>query len=127
MAKHKILLIDDETDFCKIIKLNLEQMGDFQVEIVNEGKKGFELAKKFKPDIIILDIVMPKISGLEVLKKIKTEPSTIAMPVVMLTAKEDNESQIKAAQLYDELYLVKPIEAAALKSKIEEILKRRGL
>ncbi len=127
MSKRRILIIDDEENFCKLVKMNLELDVDFTVETATEGKKGIELAKKFKPDIIILDIMMPKMSGFEVLEKIKKDPKTIGIPVVMLSAKEDMDFQVKAAQLYDELYLVKPIDAPTLKAKIEEILKRRGL
>lgn len=126
MNKRKILIIDDEESFCKLVKMNLELDENFSVEMATEGKKGIELAKKFKPDAIILDIMMPKMSGFEVLEKLKKDSNTITIPVIMLSAKEDMESQVKAAQLYDELYLVKPIDAPTLKTKIEEILKRRG-
>lgn len=127
MSKRKILIIDDEESFCKLVKMNLELDENFSVETSTEGKKGLELAKKFKPDVIILDIMMPKMSGFEVLEKIKKDPQTITIPVVMLSAKEDMDFQVKAAQLYDELYLVKPIDSPTLKAKIEEVLKRRGI
>jgi DNA-binding response OmpR family regulator len=74
MSKKRILIIDDEENFCKLVKMNLELDVDFTVETATEGKKGIELAKKFKPDIIILDIMMPKMSGFEVLEKIKKDP-----------------------------------------------------
>ncbi|MFA5337246.1 MAG: response regulator [Candidatus Omnitrophota bacterium] len=126
MHKVKILIIDDEENFCKLVKMNLELDKDFIVEIAIDGKKGIDLAKKFKPDAIILDIMMPKMSGFEVLGKLKKDSKTIAIPVIMLSAKEDIDFQFKAAQLYDELYLVKPIDAPTLKGKIEEVLRRRG-
>ena len=126
MAK-KILIIDDEKDLCLLIKKNLEALGDFNVEMATNGKKGIQLAKKVKPDLIILDIIMPGMDGFEVLKNLKSNLKTRAIPVVMLTAKEDEESKVKAAQLYDELYITKPIEASALKTKIEEVLGRRGI
>ncbi|MFA5008317.1 MAG: response regulator [Candidatus Omnitrophota bacterium] len=127
MNKIKILIIDDEEDFCKLVKMNLELNINFSVETAIEGKKGLELAKKFKPDVIILDIMMPKMSGFEVLEKLKKDTSTITIPVIMLTAKEDIDFQAKAAQLYDELYLIKPIDVVTLKAKIGEVLKRRGI
>lgn len=127
MNKKKVLIIDDEESFCKLVKMNLELDETFKVETATDGKKGLELAKRFKPDVIILDIMMPKMSGFEVLEKMKKDPQTITIPVVMLSAKEDMDFQVKAAQLYDELYLVKPIDAPTLKSKIEEVLTRRGI
>jgi DNA-binding response OmpR family regulator len=119
------LIVDDEESFCKMVKRNLELKGDFVVEMATNGKRGIDLAKKLKPDLIVLDIMMPKMSGFEVLEKLKKDVDTITIPVIMLTAREDQESQIKAAQLYDDLYLIKPIDAPTLKAKIEEVLKRR--
>ncbi|MDD4182667.1 MAG: response regulator [Candidatus Omnitrophica bacterium] len=127
MNRKKVLIIDDEESFCKLVKMNLELDESFKVETATDGKKGLELAKRFKPDVIILDIMMPKMSGFEVLEKIKKDPQTITIPVVMLSAKEDMDFQVKAAQLYDELYLIKPIDAPTLKAKIEEVLARRGI
>ncbi len=126
MSEAKILLVDDENEFCVAVKKNLEIMGNFKVFIANNGKEGLSLAESIRPDVIILDIMMPGIDGFEVLKKIKTNKNTIAIPVIMLTARGDEASKIKAARLYDEAYLTKPIEANDLKSKIEEVLKIRG-
>jgi two-component system, OmpR family, alkaline phosphatase synthesis response regulator PhoP len=127
MSKKKILIIDDETDFCKLVKRNLELIGDFEVAIAEDGKRGLASAKKLKPDLILLDIMMPHMDGFKVLEKLKTDMNTIAIPVIMLTAKGDEASKIKAAQLYDEEYITKPIDAPDLKTKIEEVLKRRGI
>lgn len=125
MAMKSILIIDDEIDLCKLIKMNLESASDFEVIIAINAEEGIKLAKKIKPDLILLDIVMPGMDGFEVLKRLKKDTNTIAIPVVMLTAKGDDISKIKGAQLYDEEYIVKPVEAPDLKAKIEEVLKRR--
>ncbi|NQS99482.1 MAG: response regulator [Candidatus Omnitrophica bacterium] len=127
MYKKKILLIDDEEDFCRLVKMNLELIGNFEVNSATNGKQGLKLAKKLKPDLILLDIMMPGINGFEVLERLKKDQDTVQIPVVMLTAKEDEPSKIKASELYDELYLTKPIEAPDLKAKIDEILKMRGV
>ena len=124
MSKKKILIIDDEVAFCKLVKRNLELIGDFDVAITTDGEGGFSLAKKLKPDLILLDIMMPIMDGFKVLEKLKSDMNTIAVPVIMLTAKGDEASKVKAAQLYDEEYITKPIEAPELKTKIEEVLKR---
>lgn len=127
MSKKKILIIDDEADFCKLVKRNLELIGDFEVAIAGDGNQGFNSAKKLKPDLILLDIMMPRMDGFKVLEKLKSDMNTIAIPVIMLTAKGDEASKVKAAQLYDEEYITKPIEALELKTKIEEILRRGGV
>ena len=125
MPKKRILLIDDEQDFCSLVKKNLELIGDFQVDTVTSGKAGLNKAKEIKPDLILLDIIMPDIDGFEVLERLKKDPDTLSIPVVMLTAKGDNVSKIKSMQLYSEDYITKPVGAQYLKAKIEEVLKRR--
>lgn len=127
MSKKKILIIDDEADFCKLVKRNLELIGDFEVVIAGDGKQGFNSAKKLKPDLILLDIMMPRMDGFKVLEKLKSDMNTLAIPVIMLTAKGDEASKVKAAQLYDEEYIIKPIEAPELKTQIEEVLRRSGV
>lgn len=127
MTKKKILIIDDETDFCKLVKRNLELISDYEVSIAGDGKKGFKSAKEFKPHLILLDIMMPGIDGLEVLKKLKSDSETTSSVVIMLTARGDDELKIKAAQSYCEDYITKPIDAPELKIKIEETLKRNGI
>ncbi len=125
LEKAKILAIDDEEDFCFFVKRNLERLGS-EVITATGGEEGFKLARKHKPDLILLDIMMPGIDGFEVLKKLKEDTETIAIPIIMLTGKDDDDSKIKAAGLYDEDYIVKPVEVDALRSRIEEALTRRG-
>ena len=123
----KILIIDDEEDLTFFVKANLELSGKFEVLIANSGKEGIRMAKRYNPDLILLDIMMPGMDGFEVLKSLKKIDSTVAIPVVMLTAKDDDDSKIQAAGLYNEEYIVKPVRIDALKTKIEEVFKLRGL
>jgi len=120
--KQKILIIDDEEDFCYFTKENLQLFGDNEVIIATSGKKGIRAVCKEKPDIILLDIVMPGMDGLEVLKRLKRNMKTIHIPVIMLTAKNEEESKMEAAGLYSVYYLVKPVETNFLKSKIDQVL-----
>lgn len=121
----KILIIDDEEDLTFFVKANLELAGDYEVLIATSGKKGIKAARRHKPDLILLDIMMPQIDGFKVLEKLKASSETMIIPVIMLTAKGDDESKLKASSLYDEDYIVKPVQIEVLKSKIEEVLKRR--
>jgi len=123
----KILLIDDEADFCKITKMNLELISDFSVEFATNAKAGINLAKRIKPDLILLDIRMPGMDGLVTLEKLKSDKDTMEIPVVMLTALDSEDYKLKASSLYDEDYITKPIEAKELKAKIEEVLSRRRI
>lgn len=126
MAKRKILLIDDEQDLCAVFKKHLESGGGFEVATALSGKEGLREAKKNKPDLILLDIMMPVMDGLKVLETLKKDNETVRIPVIMLTALDDDLDKIKAAQLYDEEYITKPVNIDQLKLKIEEVLKRRG-
>ena len=120
----RILVIDDESDFCFFIKANLQQLGNYDVAIETDPQKGLKLASQYHPDLILLDIMMPGMSGLEVLKKLKANPQTTPIPVLILTAKIDEESKHEAARLYDEAYIEKPVEIKLLKSRIEKVLSR---
>lgn len=121
----RILVIDDEINLGKLIKLNLELTGGFEVTTAVDGARGMILAKNVKPDLILLDILMPKMDGFEALKRLKEDKDTADIPVIMLTAKGDEASMAKAGRLCDE-FITKPIEASDLRIKIEEVLKKKG-
>jgi len=118
----KILIIDDEEDFCYFVKKNLEAISNFEVITATKGKKGIQIARKKKPDLILLDIMMPGIDGLEVLKRLKKNENTQNIPVIMLTAKDEDESKVKALGSFCDDYLVKPVENVVLKGKIHSVL-----
>ena len=118
----KILIIDDEEDFCYFVKKNLEAISNFEITTATKGKKGIQIARKKKPDLILLDIMMPGIDGLEVLKRLKKNENTQNIPVIMLTAKDEDESKIKALGSFCDDYIVKPVENVVLKGKIHKVL-----
>lgn len=121
----KILIIDDEEDFCFFVKKNLEAISNYEIIVANKGKKGIQIARKEKPDLILLDIMMPGIDGFEVLKRLKANEKTQDISVIMLTAKDEDESKIKALGLYCDDYLVKPVEKLVLRAKIQKVLSLR--
>jgi len=126
MAMKTVLMIDDEENFCSLIKESLEMRSDFDVFVATSGLEGLNIAKRVKPDIILLDIRMPDMDGFKVLEKLKKDKDTMAIPVIMLSALEDDASKIKASQLFDELYITKPVKIEDLQNSITEVLKRRG-
>ncbi len=127
--KFKILVIDDEPDICALLKDSLPQMGNFKVIVGKGGKIGAWLAlcRWHRPDVVILDIMMPGVDGFEVLRRIRKNKETTYMPVIILTGRQDYVTKIKAEGLYCDDYLVKPISLDVLKSHIEEVLKKRGI
>ncbi|MDD5423198.1 MAG: response regulator [Candidatus Omnitrophota bacterium] len=118
----KVLVIDDEKEFCSFLKENLELLGRYRVFTATNGKEGLQSAKTERPDLILLDIMMPHMNGLEVLKRLKEDEKTISIPVIMLTALEDDESRSKTSYLYCEDYIVKPIKLSVLIPKMDEML-----
>jgi two-component system alkaline phosphatase synthesis response regulator PhoP len=122
----KILIIDDEKEFCSLMKKSLERLADYEVIYANDGKSGMAMARKQSPDLILLDIMMPAIDGLEVLRKLKEDTKTLPIPVVMLTAKSEEAFKIQAAHSFGEDYVTKPVDLDCLKAKIENIFARTG-
>ena len=120
--ENKILIIDDEEDFCYFVKKNLEAISNYEIITATRGKKGIQIARKKKPDLILLDIMMPGIDGLEVLKRLKKNENTQNIPVIMLTAKDEDESKIKALGSFCDDYIIKPVENVVLKGKIHKVL-----
>ncbi len=118
----RILIIDDEEDFSSIVKQMLERAGKYKVHTFTSGKDGIKAALRKKPNLILLDIEMPEMSGFEVLKELKEKKKTMSIPVVMLTGRNDEESIEKAVGSYCESYLVKPVKAEDLLSKVENVL-----
>ncbi len=123
--KAKVLIVDDEKDFCHFLKFNLENTKKYKVFVANSGQDGIKSTFQKKPDIVLLDILMPKMNGFEVLKQLKEDITTTSIPVVMLSALYDDESKIQAMSSYSHDYLVKPIRMDELTFKIDSILSRR--
>lgn len=122
--KKKILVVDDEEDLTYFLKANLELESQYEVITVTKSKEAFKAILKHKPDLVILDIMMPQIDGIEILKKIKASNKTLSIPVIMLSAKTDEATKIEAASLYDECYITKPVQIEELKEKIKEVFQR---
>ena len=127
MRKSKILIIDDEVDFGYFVKANLEARGPLKVKTASSGEEGLLMAQRFKPDLILLDIIMPDMDGMEVLAQLKEMEKTMFIPVLMLTARQDDSTKVEASGLYCEGYMTKPIQIQDLQAKIEKILELRRL
>jgi len=86
MAKKRILLVDDEKSFTNLLKLNLEETGDYEVRVENWAEDAYPATREFKPDLILLDIIMPRMPGGNVAAQIKADPDLKDTPIVFLTA-----------------------------------------
>ncbi|MGE5279524.1 MAG: two-component system response regulator [Deltaproteobacteria bacterium] len=120
--RRKLLVIDDEKDFCYFLKKNLETTGAFSVAVAHHPDRGLRLARRTMPDVILLDICMPSRDGFEVLRSLKEDLKTVSIPVIMLTALEDDSHRKRASWFYNDGYVVKPVNYKVLLEEIERVL-----
>lgn len=121
-GQKKILIVDDEEDIQKLLKIRLEQEG-FTILIAGDGEKGIKVAELEMPDLIILDIMMPKIDGYSCLKEIRRTQKTKDIPILMMSGKEEEKVRDLFAFQKISGYLEKPFELDNLVAKAKEILK----
>lgn len=119
--KKKVLLIDDEEDFCFFVKLNLQKAGKYQVFTATSGKDGIELVKQLKPDLILLDIMMPNMSGGQVAEILLEDESTSRIPIIFVTAAiEEEEVEKHMGRIGGRDFIAKPVTVEKLIEKIEK-------
>jgi len=123
MMKKRILIIDDERDFCRMVKFNLERTKQYEVLFATDGRSGIEIARSKKPDLILLDIRMPKMSGGEIAEELLDDPSTRTIPIVFLTALVKKEEVAKqSGYISGRPFIAKPVTVKDLIERIEEEL-----
>lgn len=123
--KYKILAVDDEEDIIILLKYNLEKAG-FNFVYAKDGPEAIELAKREKPNLILLDIMLPSMEGTEVCKILKSDESTSHIPVIMLTAKGEETDRVVGFELGTDDYVTKPFSPRELVLRIKAVLKRGG-
>lgn len=121
----KILIVDDEPDILEFLKYNFEKEG-FQAYIAGNGAEGKELAKKVKPDLIILDIMMPGLDGIELCNELRESPEFEDTLIIFLTARSEDYSQIAGFEVGADDYITKPVRPRVLIARIKALLKRKS-
>ncbi|MBN2120549.1 MAG: response regulator [Candidatus Omnitrophica bacterium] len=125
MDKKKILIIDDEEGFTQVAKFNLEETGDYEVKIENRGSQGLAAAREFKPDLVLLDIIMPDIDGGEVADQIKADSITEDIPIIFLTAAvTGSEVSSRGGLIGGHPFIAKPGSLQELIDCIEKTIKK---
>jgi two-component system OmpR family response regulator len=117
----RILVVDDDRDVLRIVCVVLESMGHFEVEPCNIARGAVEAARRFEPDMILLDVMMPEQDGPEVLKALRAEPATEAIPVVFMTAKVMPNEANRYASLGVAGVIAKPFNTRSLIDRVHEI------
>lgn len=120
MSKGKILVVDDESSIRQIVETRLKMAG-YDVVTAGDGEEALEVVKAESPSLIVLDIMMPKLDGLEVCKEIR---KTLTTPIIMLTAKGEVVDKIQALELGADDYIVKPFSPRELEARIKAVLRR---
>ena len=119
--RKKILIIDDERDFGALLKLSLQENG-FDVIIAEDGKSGLEKAKYERPDLIILDLGLPGLSGEEICRQIRKDECPKGVPIIMLTAKGSDADRIIGKVIGADSYLTKPCDTQILLKEIDRLI-----
>lgn len=120
---HKILLVDDEPDILEFVSYNLKKAG-YDVTIANNGKQAVAKAKEIKPHLILLDVMMPEMDGIETCEEIRSIPALKNTIIAFLTARSEDYSQIAGFEAGGDDYITKPIKPKVLQSRIKALLKR---
>lgn len=124
MAAKTILVVDDERDIRELVRYNLAR-GGYQVECAESGEKALRLARSTGPDLIVLDLMLPGLDGLEVCKRLKSDRATAAVPIIMLTARGEDADVVIGLELGADDYVIKPFSPRVLLARVKAVLRRR--
>lgn len=126
MAKESILIVEDEDDIRELLRYNLAKEG-YQVHGAATGEEALKLVQTRSPDLILLDLMLPGIDGLEVCRRIKVDPQTRHLPIVMLTAKGEEGDIVTGLELGADDYITKPFSPRVLLARLRAALRRRSM
>jgi CheY-like chemotaxis protein len=117
----KVLLVDDEAGFAELLR-DLLEMDNYEVQIAHDGQEGIEKLQLFAPDVIISDVVMPKLSGFEMFKKVKSNPETSRIPFLFITGFQDDRVLAEARKIGVFGILKKPIDIDQIETRLRDLL-----
>jgi two-component system alkaline phosphatase synthesis response regulator PhoP len=123
MTKEVILIVDDEEDIRELVELNLSREG-YQILSCDTGERALELVRSKMPDLVVLDLMLPGVDGLEVCKRLKADPDTRHIPVLMLTAKGEEADIVAGLELGADDYVTKPFSGKVLVARVRRLLRR---
>ena len=119
----RVLIVEDERDIRDLVLFHLEREG-FQVSSASSGEEALRQVRHASPDIVLLDLMLPAMGGLEVCRKLRQDPATVALPIVMLTAKGDEVDRVLGLELGADDYIVKPFSPKELLARVRAVLRR---
>jgi len=122
-VKSKILVVDDEPEAVELVEFNLKGAG-YEVSTAGDGAEALSKARRIQPNLVILDVMMPEIDGMEVCKLLRRDPATSTIPIIMLTAKASEVDRVLGLELGADDYVVKPFSPRELVLRVKKILER---
>jgi two-component system phosphate regulon response regulator PhoB len=125
MASEKILVVDDEEDLLELISYNLGREG-YRVTCVGSGEEAIQEARQGQPDLVLLDLLLPNVDGLDVCKTLKGDAKTKHIPIIMVTAKSEEADMVTGLELGADDYLTKPFPPRVLLARIRAVLRRKA-
>lgn len=123
MSSAKVLIIEDEEHISELVKYNLESAG-YHVATAYDGEEGLKLVGEFKPDLVILDLMLPKLDGISVCNKLRNQKETEEISIIMLTAKSSETDKIIGLEIGADDYITKPFSVRELQARVKTILRR---
>lgn len=123
MARNRLFVVEDEPDIAEVLQYNLEKEG-YEVETVHRGDTALETIRRHPPDLLILDLMLPGLDGLELTRALKREASTSRIPILMLTAKGDEVDRIVGFELGADDYIAKPFSPREVVLRVKAVLRR---
>ena len=123
MAKTRALIVEDEESISTLLDYNLSRE-DFETRIAIDGEDALLKTQEFRPDIVILDWMLPKVSGIEVCRRLRQNPETRNLPIIMLTARSEETDRIRGLETGADDYLTKPFSTAELVARVKAVLRR---
>lgn len=124
-TRRHILVVDDEKDLCDLISYNLRRAG-YEVATAHTGRAALDYVAEKSPDLVVLDVMLPELSGTEVASRIRSNPATASLPIVMVTAKGEEVDQLVGLTVGADDYIAKPFSTKILVARIEAVLRRSG-
>ncbi len=124
MANDRILIVDDDPDICRILRGYLEQAG-MTVFAANDGETALHTLRRERPDVLVLDLMLPKRDGLDVTRVVRSEPALAATPIIMLTARVDDTDKIVGLEMGADDYVTKPFNAREVVARVRAQLRRK--